>query len=79
VCAACSESREVLTLLGKLPARVGVGVVQVSPSSMESAPKTLLLLRSRKKAVSLVLEVRTTVGCTRLSAFFTSMGLLHLL
>jgi hypothetical protein len=72
-------SRGLLTLLGKLPARVGVGVVQVSPSSLESAPKTFLLLRSLKKAVSVALEVRTTVGCTRLSALFTSTGLPHLL
>ena len=66
-------------MLGKLPARAGVGVVQVSPSSLESAPKTLLLLRSRKKAVSWLLFVRTTVGCTRLSAPLTSTGLPHLL
>jgi hypothetical protein len=59
-------------LLGKPPASFGEGVVHVSPSSLLLAPNTLLALRSRKNAVSVPGAVRTTVGCTKLSAFFTS-------
>jgi hypothetical protein len=66
-------------LLGSPPASFGDGALHVRPSSSELAPYTFFASRSRKKALSAPGDVRTMLGCTRLSAFFTSTGAPHLL